>query len=239
MKIIKWVSIAVLLMLVALAGVYYWYTANPYQPLAAMESQIDQLDNIERSQGDQFIRYHPVVVERANLVFVPGALVAGEAYEYVAAALAEQGIGVTIVKPPRNLAIMSPSQPQTYLRSDATNFIAGHSLGGTVAAMNGRQGSAFDSVILLASYATTPVSVPVLSIVGSEDSVLDQTRYRSAKVNYLSGFEEITIAGGNHAQFGWYGPQEGDSPAQLSVQAQQDYVVDAILDFIDQRLAGQ
>jgi hypothetical protein len=26
----------------------------------------------------------------------------------------------------------------------------------------------------------------------------------------------VSIEGGNHAQFGWYGPQEGDNPATIS-----------------------
>jgi hypothetical protein len=36
----------------------------------------------------------------------------------------------------------------------------------------------------------------------------------------------IEIVGGNHAQFGWYGPQPGDNPADISREEQQRQVVE-------------
>jgi hypothetical protein len=35
------------------------------------------------------------------------------------------------------------------------------------------------------------------------------------------------IEGGNHSQFGWYGPQKGDNAASIAPEAQQDAVVAA------------
>jgi hypothetical protein len=40
------------------------------------------------------------------------------------------------------------------------------------------------------------------------------------------------IEGGNHAQFGWYGPQEGDNPATISREEQQSQVVEATLEIL-------
>jgi len=35
----------------------------------------------------------------------------------------------------------------------------------------------------------------------------------------------VAIDGGDHAQFGWYGPQDGDQPATISREAQQAQVL--------------
>ena len=43
---------------------------------------------------------------------------------------------------------------------------------------------------------------------------------------------ELVIEGGNHAQFGNYGEQEGDSAATVSRQEQQEQTVSAILEMI-------
>ena len=45
----------------------------------------------------------------------------------------------------------------------------------------------------------------------------------------------VEIEGGNHAQFGNYGPQEGDLPATISAEEQQAQTVEAISDFIARR----
>jgi hypothetical protein len=42
----------------------------------------------------------------------------------------------------------------------------------------------------------------------------------------------VALEGGNHAQFGWYGPQSGDRPATLSHTEQQAQIVAATLELL-------
>jgi len=42
----------------------------------------------------------------------------------------------------------------------------------------------------------------------------------------------FVIVGGNHAQFGWYGPQPGDNPAEISREAQQQQVVESTIEML-------
>lgn len=46
------------------------------------------------------------------------------------------------------------------------------------------------------------------------------------------------IEGGNHAQFGWYGPQDGDGTATISRAEQQEQTVAATLELIEGVDAG-
>jgi hypothetical protein len=42
------------------------------------------------------------------------------------------------------------------------------------------------------------------------------------------------IEGGNHAQFGWYGPQPGDNQATITREEQQAQIVAATLQLLQQ-----
>lgn len=52
-------------------------------------------------------------------------------------------------------------------------------------------------------------------------------------IDYIENIVEIE--GGNHAQFGNYGPQKGDLPATISTQEQQRQTAEAIEAFLAQR----
>ena len=73
--------------------------------------------------------------------------------------------------------------------------------------------------------------IPVLSIYGSEDGVLNRQKYKEyiVKVNNLS---EIIIDGGNHAQFGNYGEQSGDNKPKISSEKQWNQTTKEMLNFI-------
>ena len=79
----------------------------------------------------------------------------------------------------------------------------------------------------------TEINVPILSIRGTNDGIINLTGYNEAKSMVKSNFTEIIIDGGNHAQFGYYGFQPGDGNATITAESQQNQTADAILKFID------
>jgi hypothetical protein len=60
-----------------------------------------------------------------------------------------------------------------------------------------------------------------LSTYGSEDMVLNLENFNSTLVLLPPGTIRQVIEGGNHAQFGNYGPQPGDGVATISAEDQQ------------------
>jgi hypothetical protein len=66
-----------------------------------------------------------------------------------------------------------------------------------------------------------------------EDSL---TIYGTFNSNLEESFDYTTnvviIEGGNHAQFGNYGPQKGDPNATITALEQQTITIEAIIDFI-------
>ena len=85
-------------------------------------------------------------------------------------------------------------------------------------------------VILLAAYSTKPLpdSLPVLSVYGTEDGVLNRANYEKNLAN-VPNLQEVVIEGGNHAQFGSYGEQRGDGEASIDPGMQWNETAEAVL----------
>lgn len=171
----------------------------------------------------------------AGLIFYPGGKVEHTAYAPLLQALAEQDILCVLVKMPCNLAVLDVNAaegiPEQFPELESW-YIGGHSLGGSMAASYAaEQAQALEGLILLAAYSTadlTETGLEVLSLYGTEDGVLNRQKYESSRVNLPEGFREVIIEGGNHAQFGSYGPQEGDGTAAIMQTAQIRQTADAI-----------
>ena len=94
----------------------------------------------------------------------------------------------------------------------------------------------FKGLILLGSYSTADISqskIDVLSVYGSEDTVLDKGKYDENMINLPDNFEEIVLEGGCHAYFGMYGEQKGDGVPQITNEEQINMTADAIANFIE------
>ncbi|WP_458402646.1 alpha/beta hydrolase [Methanobrevibacter sp.] len=74
--------------------------------------------------------------------------------------------------------------------------------------------------------------MPVLSIRGTNDNIINLESYQKAKP-MMDNLTEVLIDGGNHAQFGYYGNQSGDGNATISAESQQNQTEEAIIKFID------
>ena len=108
-------------------------------------------------------------------------------------------------------------------------YIAGHSLGGAMASQFAADHpDEIDGLILLGAYLYGDYPpADTLTVYGSLNQSVED------KLDYTENVVEIQ--GGNHAQFGNYGPQKGDAPAAISAEEQQARTVEAVEDFIARR----
>lgn len=181
----------------------------------------------------------------AALVFYPGAKVETEAYAPLMHMFAEKGVDCYLCRMPGNFALFEMDMAgeiqeefregdQEYTGTDNNYdrwYIGGHSLGGAAASMVVSDDSEdWYGLALLAAYPTEKISIPVLSIYGTEDTVLNSEKYGKAgsKGLWPDDFTELVIQGGNHAQFGCYGEQKGDGAAQITSDDQQAQTAAAI-----------
>lgn len=237
-KIILSVCLA-LLLTVGVGG--YAYVSDYYHAdedaVAAMASQTDAV-HIE--QNDHVTWFVPDV-PTAGLIFYPGGKVEAAAYAPLLQACAQQGILCALVRMPANLAVLDSNAADGLQQTfpEITDwYIAGHSLGGAMAASYAAaHGEDFAGLILLAAYSTkdlTETSLRVLSIYGTEDGILNRDSYAENWANLPANTTELILEGGCHAQFGSYGPQEGDGTPTISGEEQIRQTVEAMMIFIAQ-----
>lgn len=167
-------------------------------------------------------------------IFYPGAKNEYTAYLPLLVELSNRGVDSALVKMPLNFAFFGENTADSII--DSTNYshyiLAGHSLGGLSAASYHNHTGKGDGVVLLAAYPNSDVDVPVLSIYGSEDGILNMESYNKSKP-LMENLTEVVIGGGNHEQFAYYGLQSGDGVANITPENQQNQTADAILRFID------
>jgi len=193
-----------------------------------------------------------------GIIFYPGGLVDPHAYiETFEELVSTDGRQVVIMKVAANLAITNSGKAHRFIDDfEAVSdwVIGGHSLGGVVACMDAEaHPDAYKGLFLLAAYSISDLSdwdAPVMLLTGELDVVgnpgdlvenepnlpprLDVLTLAEIPTNGTSGqtiYHEIS--GANHAQFGNYGAQAGDSPAAISAEAQQSEVRDFLRTFFN------
>ncbi len=168
------------------------------------------------------------------LVFYPGGLVNNKAYVPFMKKFAEAGFDVVLLRAPSDLIIYKTKAAKPVLKKYAGKydkvFLGGHSLGGAAASMYAPEAiKNFPNVkglLLCGSYSMNQFDsdFSIVSVKGEGDGVLRMNKYLEY-MGKLSDFSELTIPGGNHANFGHYGFQKGDNASSISADQQQELTV--------------
>ena len=249
---------AVVLIIAAACGFYIndYYHAGDDAVLAAGEAAADY---ISQQDGDTLV-FLPEGADGtmldgsgpddAGLIFYPGGKVEYTAYAPLMEAFAECGVLCVLVEMPGNLAVLDVNAADGY-REEFPEieqwYVGGHSLGGSMAASYAaKHAGDLEGLLLLAAYSTADLNgtgLDVLSVYGSEDGVLNMSKYDEYRQNLpegepgdgdgtAGGTKELLIEGGNHAGFGDYGAQEGDGEAAVKGEKQREVTAEAFMEIL-------
>lgn len=217
-----WLVIGVVVLVMTAGCIVYindYYHALP-EALAVLEQAPEGIA-ISEVKNKQIV-FAPENAQ-AGLIFYPGGKVQYEAYVPLMTELAEDGFLCVLLHMPGNLAVLDMNAADGILQEYPEIeewYIGGHSLGGSMAASYiDKHADEFEGLVLLAAYSTADLTdddLKVISIYGSEDKVLNLEKYEEYRENLPENLGEVIIQGGNHAQFGIYGAQEGDGAAVIS-----------------------
>lgn len=174
--------------------------------------------------------------EDTAMVFYPGAKVEETAYAPLLHGLAAAGMDVCLAKMPFRLAVLGANAAEDIMElySYENWYIGGHSLGGAMAAdYAAGHGDDFSGLILLAAYPVKeiPSSMSEILLVGSQDRVINRDKLAQGREYAPQDYTEYIIEGGNHAQFGSYGPQKGDGNASITARQQTEETIERIAEF--------
>ncbi len=181
-----------------------------------------------------------------SVFFQPGARVDARAYAAVLRPIAEAGYRVVIVKQPLGIAFLSlgafDSVAQAY--PETTGWVlAGHSLGGTVAAIQAAANDQDESspargLLFHASFPASDLSeslsAAVVSVSGTQDGLATPADIEASRPNLPADSRFEAIDGAVHAFFGDYGPQPGDGQPTITHGQARAQISAASLDFIAQ-----
>ena len=240
MKIAKRILLG-LLVVVAFMGIgFVVWAETPLGPeseaLAALESDSQVMITI-----DDYITFAPTNVEpTTGFIFYPGGRVDYRSYAAPLHELAAQGYLVILVPVRLNLAFFEIKAAQAPIDANPQIehwVVGGHSLGGVASALFAKDNPEIDGLIFWASYPADDSfrnsDIKVVSIYGTND-MAGVEKFEETKALLPQDTQFVVIDGGNHAQFGDYGPQPGDNPATISSAEQQKQVVEASANFLRQ-----
>ncbi len=234
-------SVAGVTVLLVAAGFVAW-GLTPLGPGEAARAALEPGGGVAVWDEGEFIVFAPAGTDPATgLILYPGGRVDHRSYAPVAREIAARGYLVAIVRMPLSLAVLGVDRADAVIaaRPGVRNWVVGgHSLGGAMAASYARTHAA--SVRGLALWASYPADGDDLSATGlrglstwgSNDLVLDRAKLEAARPLLPPGTTVAVIEGGNHAQFGDYGPQPGDGEAAISGAEQQARAADLTVELL-------
>lgn len=240
------ILIAVMLLVITGMGIFV-YISDYYHSVEGNEVYLESNEKVEVSEIKEGLFFDGTGTEKA-LIFYPGGKVEYTAYAPIVNGLAENGIDCFLVKMPCNLAVFGVNKAEAIMERYGSYeewYMAGHSLGGAMAASYVANNlEDFAGLTLLGAY-TTESLIPepndkgevnedfwVNVIYGTEDYVMNGKKLSESYDLMPEKSNENVLTGGNHAQFGNYGIQKGDGTATMSKEEQWQYTIDVILEHI-------
>jgi dienelactone hydrolase len=179
------------------------------------------------------------------VIMYPGGSVEPEAYAPLCHRIAQNGYRAILVTMPFDLAALGVGEAKKVVESYADQgitkwVIMGHSLGGSMACSFIKDNpQVMSGLVLMGAYPPddadmSNLPIKALSIYAefNDDSNYDEQMARKYLMPADTSYYEIL--GGNHAQFGYYGPQDGDGIATITLYEQQDQTLNRIVQFLSE-----
>jgi hypothetical protein len=225
--------------LLVIGAVGYVWLSDLADPMPEAESAMVSSETV--SVGTEpWLTFTPLAPADTGFIFYPGGRVSAEAYAPPVRALAEAGYLGVITPVPFGLAVLSPDAADAVMAAypEVERWvIGGHSLGGAMAAQYAVGRAEIAGLALWAAYPPGGTDLSeddllVTSIFATEDGLATVAEIEASAAQLPTDTAFVEITGGNHAQFGWYGEQDGDGQATISRETQQQQVIAATLDLI-------
>jgi pimeloyl-ACP methyl ester carboxylesterase len=213
------------------------WLANTVRTRGVAHSLLQSSPDVTVSVGPAGLAFLPPRLDaKAGLIFICGAGIHPNAYVPLLRPIADAGHAVFIVGLPYRFAPLSSHKEEAVARTTglmATHpevarwVVAGHSLGGALAARVAREEAGVDAAFVLVG-TTHPrdddlsaLAAPFTKVYATNDEIAPESRIMANRGLLPRHTRWIRIEGGNHSQFGHYGHQLFDGTATISREAQQ------------------
>lgn len=252
-RVLRWVLVA-LGAFALLAAALVWWALSPLGPTDTARAAFASGPAVKAATTPQgWLKFTPTPAPPGSasalptagpavgLILYPGARIDPGSYAPAARDIAARGFLVVVVPMPLNIALLAPDSADEVVRVNRgikAWVVGGHSLGGAMAARYAaRRPAKVAGVVLWAAYPSSSAdlsdtTLTCASIYGTNDGLVDGARIEASRARLPQATRWVAIEGGNHAQFGDYGPQPGDRDAVLGAEEQRERVVTATTDLL-------
>jgi pimeloyl-ACP methyl ester carboxylesterase len=220
------------------------WMVNSFRTQGVGEDMLHDSPAVRVSDGPAVLELAPKSpLGSSGLIFLCGSGVHPHAYVPLVRPIAEAGYPVFVVRLPYRFAMLESHKVEAIRRVEAVRtahpdvsrwVVAGHSLGGALAARIARAG--FDAAYVLIG-TTHPkeadlsaLAVPFTKVYATNDGVAPPEKVMANRGLLPAHTRWIPLRGGNHSQFGHYGHQLFDGKATIGRAEQQEATRQAILD---------
>lgn len=229
----------IVILVIAVAG-FQWATyARP--PLQEAIDALESDDLIVVTQ-EPWLTFSPVKdPPNTGFIFYPGGRIDPQGYASLMNPISSQGYLVVVPKMPINMAVFNPNVADKiigYYPDIKYWVIAGHSVGGTMAAQyTNTHRNLIDGLMIWASYPAgnadlSDSDIPVVSIYGSMDPRVNNASVTDRKSLLPPDTQYIEIEGGGHHQFGAYKINPEEHQAVIPRMDQHEQILQATLDLL-------
>lgn len=225
----------------ALGVIFTFWLFYSYQAKGVDEKLLQNSPSVKVEINSDFYSFTPTKEFKNVFVFYPGAMVESKAYVPLCRKISENGLKVYLIKMPWRLASKGYTKPKElnlFKDTTKTYILSGHSQGAKMAAQFVYENpTLINKLILIGTTHPRDISlanstIPILKIYGSKDGVAAEKSILENKPNLPQTTKFVRIDGANHAQFGYYSFQLGDSKADISRENQQAETLKNILEFV-------
>lgn len=237
MKLLRAIAVVAVVLLVGAMGYFAWTVSVKDLPQGTYESTAA----VEVHPTLYGFSVDPVVdTGKPGMIFMAGAFVAADAYLPFAKSVAAAGYPVRVIGLELGSSMAPGQQPRlfgtllSFMDGGRDWVVGGHSLGSAQATIFAAQHPDAIAGLFIAgsSYPYNDVSmltVPVTLLGASNDAIANGRASEDRAGNLPAGATITTIEGGNHAGFGYYGPQIMDGTASIPRTQQQAQMTEAAL----------
>jgi dienelactone hydrolase len=229
------------LVAVVISGALLWgisWATFARPPLPEAIEALDGDDQVNVT-NKPWLTFSPAKVEpTTGFIFYPGGRVDPRGYAPLMKEIAAEGYLVVVPEMPVNMAVFNPNIADdiiSYYPHINRWVIAGHSVGGTMAAQYSYQNQeTIDGLVIWASYPAGNSSlsgsdIPVVSIYGSQDPGVGDAAIAERKKLLPEKTVYVRIDGGDHHQFGVYVIKPEEHHATISPVSQHEQIIRATL----------
>ncbi len=241
MKILKRILLGFLAVAVISALGFIFWANDAAQATDVALQALESDPQVVVGQRAGYVTFSPVGQSpTTGFIFYPGGRVDYRAYAPVLRMVAQQGYFVAVVDVNLNLAFFEINAADVVVSNHPEIrqwAVGGHSLGGVAASSYAAKHlEDVDGLVLWASYpaddSLTNATIDVISIYGTKD-MAGMEPFDKSRMQLPADTQFVVIDGGNHAQFGAYGFQAGDNPAEIPADEQWAQIAEATTGFLE------